>query len=662
MIDLLPFPDSGTGSVSFWKSQLESAQSNIQSIASQRNWDQNLQAYLGEGNRKRFGKNTTLVRKDFSLTEGKKALLFFQTPEVSAVASSPQFADAAPLVAAVVNKYLSPAHTHAQAMVDEVLMDVLCPAGVGVCKIGYEAFADPNRPQIVPNPVMPALPAIDINTGEPITTPTVVREQYYTQRIPPKMFRFPSTFIGSDFDKAGWLGWKFQLPRAVAERTYTLTKEQLDGGQSADLSQDLLSSDVTRSAAQSETNEQVTFYEIWYRAAHVDPEVADPELIRQLVLLDGSDVALVHRDSPYQQIQDNQVVGGMKGFPIHVLTLRYVSDQAIPPSDCSVSREQVDELSQGRTQMIDQRDRAVPMTLIDLTRLPKETQDKILKGEVQEMIPVNGMDGASPPAVALQRGQWPRENFSFNDIVNRDIGEAWALGSNQLGIDTDTRRTATELSLMQAATDTRMDKERVRVLRWFGLLSEKLLSLIQQFATEQDYVQIVGPDGTMQMAPWTNEAIAGDYSIVLAPDSSQRVDAASEKKRAVDVFGLLGNDPLIDQVELRKWLVRKLGMDSKLVKTPQPKAPEKPQVSLSLKGDDLAPTMPQYINVASLLSMLGIGMAPPVPQAAPPPEMATNPGGVPPVTPINKRMDPSQQTGQLPGAGQANDAGMVAGR
>lgn len=665
MIEQLPLMPDGTGSLSFWKSQIESAKSNLESIAAQRNWNDNLQAYLGRGDRKKWGKNTTLVRKDYSLTEIKKALLFYQLPDVSATSKNPTWDAAAPLVGAVVNQYLSPDYTHAMAMVDEVLMDILCPAGVGVSKLGYEAFVDPNLREIpVPNPANPNMPAMNLD-GTPVMKPNVVRETYYWNRIPPKMFLFPPTFIGSDFDQAGWLGFKYTLARPVAERLFELTKEQLDGGSSVDLEKDLLASDVTRSAAQSEEREKVTLYEIWYRAAQVDPMVGDPELIRQLVILEGSEAApLVHRDSPYQVIEDGKMVAGMKGYPVHVFTIRYVSDQAIPPSDCSVSRDQVDELSRGRTQMIDQRDRAVPMTFIDFTRVPKETQDKILKGEVQELVPVvGGMDSSQPPAFALQRGQFPRENFTFNDIIGRDIAEAWALGANQQGVETDTRRTATELSLAQGGSDTRMDKERARFLACFATGCQKLLALVQMFADQGDFARVADPQGQMVLMQWNKDMIAGEYGITLAPDSSQRIDAAVEKKRAIDMFQTFGNDPLVDQVELRKQVFRKLGLDAnKLVKQPQPKPPDKPQVSVSLKGDDLAPSLPQYFNVASLLSVLGIGMAPPTPQAAPPPQMATNPGGVPPVSPIGKRFNEDQATGQLPGAGQAADTAMVAGR
>lgn len=657
----MPLPETGVGSSSYWTSQVESATSALASLASQRNWDSNVQSYLGQGDRKRWGKNTTLVRKDFSLVEGKKALLWFQTPDVSATGASPQYQQAAPLVASVVNKYLSPAETHAQSMVDEVLMDVLCPAGIGISKIGFEAFENPVEPEImVPNPAMPSMPALD-EMGQPIMQPNVVRQSYFWNRTPPKMFLYPPTFIGSDWDASPWLGFKYRLAKTVAMRKFNITEEEAKGSNSPDLSKDLVASDVSRSDAQSMESDTVELVEIWYRASDVDPDIGDPEIIRQLVLLKDRDLPLVHRDSPYQQIENGKLMQGMRGYPIHPLTLRYVSDQAIPPSDCSVSRDQVDELSRGRTQMIDQRDRSVPLTAYDTTRVPAESIQKYLKGETQELIGIPGFDNSNPPIVGVNKGQFPRENFTFNDIVNRDIAEAWALGSNQLGVDTDTRRTATELSLMQAATDTRMDKERVRVLRWFSKGCEKLLALIQMFADEQDYVQIVGPDGVMQMMAWDKTAIAGTFAITVAPDSSQRVDAMAKKKEAIDIFKMFGNDPLVNQVELRKTIFRTLGMDAnKLVLQPQPKPPEKPQTSLSLKGEDLNPMVPQYPNVATLMSVLGVGMAAPSPVAVPM-DPAINPGPVPEVSEIGKRADDSA-SGQLPGAGQAPDAGMVAGR
>lgn len=658
--NILPLPTEGPGSMTGWLGAITAAQANMQKIANQRKWDDNLKAYLGEGDRKKYGENTTLIRKDFALTEIKKALLFYQLPEVTATAQKPEFETAAPLVGAVVNDYLGPSRLNAMAMVDEVLMDLLCPAGIGITKIGYEAFVDPKVKEVpTPDPMNPVMPAVD-ELGMPIMQPNIVRESCFWQRIPPKMFLYPPTFIGSDFDKASWLGFKYTLNKTVAQRVLELSQEDTPAGSSLDITKDLLASDVSRDQAQ-DTN-VVALYEIWYRAAEFDPEVGDPEIFRQLVILEGRESApIIHRDSPYQEIADGKMIAGMRGNPIHVFTLRYVSDQAIPQSDSSASRDQVDELSRGRTQMIDQRDRNQSMVAYDTSRVPPESISKYLKGETQELIGIPGMDGAAPPFVPINKGAMPRENFEFNNIINRDIGETWSLGQNQLGMDTDSKRTATELSLMQSGTDTRMDKERSTFLRKFAGGCQKALALIQMFATEEDWARVADDNGQMVLKAWDATAVAGDYTITLAPDSSQRIDGAAMKKEAVDIYKMFGNDPLVNQVELRKATFRKLGMDpNRLVLQPQPKQPEKPQVSLALKGEDMNPVMPQYVNVATILSVLGIGMAPPTGGPMPPQPPETNPGTVPEVTPIDKRANDG--TGKLPGAGQANDVAQVGGR
>lgn len=658
--NVLPLPTEGPGSMGGWTSAITAAQANIRKIADTRKWDNNLKAYLGEGDRTKYGKNTTLVRKDFSLTEIKKALLFYQLPEIAATAQKPEFEPAAPLVGAVVNDYLCGYRLNAMAMVDEILMDLLCPAGIGVTKIGYEAFVDPKVREIPAMNPASGLPAVDDLTGKPIMQPNIVRESYFWQRIPPKMFLYPPTFIGSDFDKAPWLGFKYTLNKTVAQKVLELTADEVASG-TLDLTKDLLASDVGRDGI--DTQNTVALYEIWYRAAEFDPEVGDPEVFRQLVILEGREEApLIHRDSPYQIIKEGKLSGGMRGNPIHVFTLRYVSDQAIPQSDSSASRDQVDELSHGRTQMIDQRDRSVPLVAYDTSRVPKESIDKYLRGDTQELLGIPGFDGSNPPFIPIQKGAYPRENFEFNSIIGRDIGETWALGQNQLGLDTDTKRTATELSLMQTGTDTRMDKERATFLRKFAAGCQKVLALIQMFATEEDFARVSDDNGQMVLQAWDAVAVAGDYSITLAPDSSQRIDAAAGKKEAVDIFKMFGNDPLTNQVELRKATWRKLGYDpTKLVLQPQPKAPDMPQISASFKGEDLNPMMPQYVNVATLLAVLGVKMAPPNPTDIPPQPPEVNKGTVAEVTPINKRANEGE-TGKLPGAGQANDVGQVAGR
>jgi hypothetical protein len=111
--NLLPMPATGPGSLDSWRNAVTLAQANVQTIANERKWDENQQAYLGKGDRKRYGRNTTVIRKDYALAEIKKALLFYQLPDVAATAKKPEYEPAAPLVGAVVNDFLSPERTNA---------------------------------------------------------------------------------------------------------------------------------------------------------------------------------------------------------------------------------------------------------------------------------------------------------------------------------------------------------------------------------------------------------------------------------------------------------------------------------------------------------------------------------------------------------------------
>ncbi len=110
-------------------------------------------------------------------------------------------------------------------------MDVLCPSGIGISKIGYECAVDPQQREVpVMNPAMPGMPAIDPQTNAPVMQPNIVRESYFWQRVPPKMFLYPATFIGSDFDTASWLGFAYDLDKVVAERIFELAEHLLKFG------------------------------------------------------------------------------------------------------------------------------------------------------------------------------------------------------------------------------------------------------------------------------------------------------------------------------------------------------------------------------------------------------------------------------------------------
>lgn len=651
-------PDEGPGSFGFWQQQTTRAAAWWQDLAAARKWDQNLQSYLVKPLAQHPTRDTVVVPDDYALVEQKKALLFFQVPEVQLTPQQPGLEDSVQVFQAVLNRLLQPDQVNAAALMDEVLMDMLCPAGVGVSKIGYEATTDGERPVLDPQTGLPQVDPDDPSGLTPLMAPHIVRERYFWERVPVKRVLVPPEFHGSDWDKAPWLGFSFDMDRAVAQRMYGLADPT-----TAPVS------DEHRVAGDAPTVDrpaapQVCGYELWYRAARFHDDVANDDILYQLIWFEGEDQPSVHRPSPYQVIEDGRVTGGMIGFPIHAWTLRYVSDQAVPPSDCSITRGLNDERTAGRSEMIAQRKRVRPLNGYDPHRLTQDAVTKMETGDIQGFVSMPGATATDSPVWPIQQAQFPRESFTFDQVVERDLQKAWAIDSNQSGQVTGTKRTATELSLVQQATQTRMERERVQVARTFVAGVAKLAALIQLFADVTDYVELVGEDGARRLEAWDKTRIHGRFLFTAKPDSTQRLDAQFDRKQAVDEYSFLRKDPLVNEQYLLTRLARRLGMDTRqLLKPPQPPQPEKPNVSLALKSEDLSPLSPAYANVYALLQQAGMaqGLIPPAPGGLAAGPMAAPPAapGLPPahggmagtVRPLSQQQ--ADQTGMLPGAGQA---------
>lgn len=650
----LELPKDGIGSFGFWKQEAAAAKQFIEDVKSQRKWEDNLKAW--SASTKGYRRNDVVVPKDFTLVQQKGAMLFFQTAEVQLTAKKPEYANAVPVFQAVVNYHLGPSGVDALSLVDQLMPDILNVAGVGISKIGYEAIQDGTVD--VPRTGPDGQPIVNMFTGQPEVdqAPNIVSERYFWERISPGRFLCPPTHFGP-WDKAPWLGFWFEDDAERLEKIYGVEIHAKGG----DTTEGLLKGDFDlQQVGRSRT--KARGYEIWYRAADVDPEIKTPDLMRQLVWFDGQEEPAVHRDSPYQSVENGKVVSGMKGNPIHVLTLRDMPDHAFPPSDSSVTRPLVDELSQGRTQMMQARRRAMSLRAVDLGRLGVESVEKLLESEYAGLVPSQSWDANNPPISQIANAQFPRENFTFNDYIDRDISESWALGSPQLGSESQGAKTATEMSMMQQATNVRMDKERGRVLRWFTSGAEKLAALIQMFADNEDYVMVTDQAGAQQLAAWDKRTIAGQYVFSAKANSQLRLDAAGDVRQTVDLYNMMRQDSRIMPEALIDQVARKHNLDpAKLIAPPpEPPPPEPPKVGLSFKGEDLSPLVFQYPNVVAVLQALGGGQlqlqpAMTAPETVNPAEgMDPHGGAMPQQQPINKHT--ADRTGNLPGGWASQEA------
>lgn len=635
----IPLPDDGIGSASFWDGELEDATRKMQDTIGE--WKMNLSRYEGHKPPVRGFRPADAINVNvgFYSVENKKPQLFFTVPKVQAKALREDAKNVTPLVQAIVNRRLEGDDINAAELVGQVLDDCLITAGVGGSKVGYDEVSDtvqlptgrtvPVLDPITQQPMIDPVTgqeartlAIDEKTGQPETQPVkrVLWSRIYWQHIAPADLRFPVGFTGANFDAAPWLAWRFNVDANFAEQY------GLDPNAGQAIQDDLT---LLHELDRQKLMTCGTGYEIWYRAYLYDSAEKNPEKIRRLVIVGAQRrgkrrySAIIHEDSPYQVFDpDGRFVTGMRGFPIHPLVVRPLTERVYPKSDCSVLRDVGDEKSLGRTLMIQQRKRNLPVRGFNKNSVDVESIKKLESAEVQEMIAFTG--DPRDQLFQLPQSSFPPENFSFDRMIQEDIDRLSASGSNQQGLTSDAE-SATEASLIQRGSDNRVAKERERVLRWFVDGVTKVFALIQLFASDEDVAMVVGEDGLEQYRAWKRTEIQGRFAFSLKPDSSLRTNAADERNMYLRFFNLAANHPQADSTEMLRGLASAFGMDpAKVIKPPAPPPPppppEKPKLSIALKGEDLDPTMPQYANVITLLRLYDVekGMSAPQPGAQPP--------------------------------------------
>src|SRR5262252_10083045 len=304
-----------------WQSRIERARARRRVVEDE--WQKNIDNYAGKPLHDRPAKDWVNPNVDFADVEQKKAQLFFTTPEVHCTPKQPLGTPLAATILikqAVLNDKLGPNGVDAKRLIDKLTFDALCPSGWGASKIGYEVTTRP---------------VTDPMSGQQVDVP--VYEEYFWEHFSPKKLLVPDDFYDNDYDRAPWIGMEFSLPFLVAKRKYNLP-EDFTGKTTQD---DNVFEQMQPGSGATDTsgNEIVTGIEIWYKASLEDETVFHPEWLRVLVLIDGlEDQPARHTEGQYQTLdaRGRLTADSMIGYPIHVLTIRDLTDSAYIRSDCSM--------------------------------------------------------------------------------------------------------------------------------------------------------------------------------------------------------------------------------------------------------------------------------------------------------------------------------------
>lgn len=562
-------------------------------------WERNLKAYTPDPTDTKWGDEVN-PGIDFYQTEQKKAELFFETPSIVLMPNEgtpPAQAGAIAAWQGKINQKLGPKGLKTERLMDKVLFSILCPSGMGCSKLGVTRITRDVpmlHPADHPDPAMAGQPQLDPQ-GQPITAPVPVYQRIFWEHFSEKKILIPINFHDTEFDKAPWLGMKFTMPTRAGIREFNLPPDfQGRSTQPQDQVFNLPGVKTDHDGG----DDQITGVEVFYQAALYDDEVYHPEHLRQLVFVDGVDDPVVHRNSPYQTFDEAGLYqpddpANLIGNPIHIFTIRDLVDSAYVPSDSTITRPLVNEISRFRTQLIEQRDSSTSVRIADEKVITPEILAKVVRSPWGAILLVPDLDPNRAPMMELAKTTYPRENFTAQDVIERDLAKINTLGSNQLGVEQENVRSATETAYIQQNSNTRQSKERNRVLDGFTAGVSKLDALMKRFESPQGQPLISG------------------YTYEIKPDSGVHHDASSDRKFALDRYNMLAKDPNVNRTYLLRELAPKLHLDaSQLITQPPPPHPAPPKISFVVKGEDISPLAPQYTNMVEALKAAGMTITP----------------------------------------------------
>lgn len=336
----------------------------------------------------------------------------------------------------------------------------------------------------------------------------------------------------------------------------------------------------------------------------ISPDANDPLNEGKAVLFDGPDTLQLNN-----------------GFPIHLLTFNPDDQYVWGVPDSRILEPYQLDANETNTQIMKHRRTALIKILVQRGGMREEVAETLVDSTIS---PVVWTEGSPNQVVKLmQQGEIPIDLFQSLRNTQENIRETVGFSRNQAGEfrPGSSRTTATEVNVVQQASEIRVDERR-------DAIADMMMDVIEQMHTAmflhwspRDVVEIVGPGGAPVWIDVSTELLSkGRYNIKVDPDTSVPETRNIREQRAMLLYEKLKTNPLIDPLKLTQYLLHELHgvqFDDMMKALPEPDqgVPDKPISAAEfagLIGNSVSQfgTRPNAArNVSSLLKGVGNGNA-----------------------------------------------------
>jgi hypothetical protein len=319
-------------------------------------------------------------------------------------------------------------------------------------------------------------------------------------------------------------------------------------------------------------------------------EIQDKKNKRVMVVTEDVNQPLLDQDDLFQQLH------GFKYFPIC-----FNEDDevfwGIPDSQILEPRQL--ELNEIKTQTMKHRRLAIAKWFARRGVINEEEAAKMLSEDVGSVVDVDG--NPYDEVREAQASNIPQDLIQAGELTMNDVREELGFSRNQFGeYHPKTNTTATESRIVQEAVDIRIDERRDLIADQITEAFKLIHSLIFKLWDVEIVMDVVGPGGIPMWIRFSPAMLAnGAYRLDINPDTATPETREMREAKAIEVYQIFKENPLVDPVELTRYLLREMhGVEyDNLMRGMPPRAGATQQRALNIG---------QYTNILNRAGPLGL--------------------------------------------------------
>lgn len=462
-------------------------------------------------------------------------------PKIAVNATNPANAANAVIAEAVVNywwRYKDIRTEFRRAVKDSLT------CGHGWVKVGYRFVEEEQVNE------GEALDPIDGNEITPITV--VVEDSPFAERVSPMdVFVDPDATSMHDIK---WIAQRIRRPMADVKSDKRYSKAARDQIQTMAVGR--YSDDPSKKKIYDKTE---GYAEIW--------EYYDISTKTMSVFCDSADQFLIKPiQMPYSF-----------GQPFVMLRNYDVPDHFYPIGDLESIEPLQRELNETRTQMMNHRKKYSRKYLYKESAFDNLGRTALESDEDNVMVPVISDEALSSIVAAFPAVINPSDFYDQTQMIIGDIDRVSGVSEIQRGGTSEIRRTATESSLVQDASNARTADKLAMIEQAISECGRRMVALARQFMTGEQVARVIGKDGEPVWIQYDRDYLEGDFDFEVVAGSTQPHNESFRRQMAlqmVDAMAPFAGAGIIDMPKLAAYVLQQgFGVKNPDEFIAQPQAP-----------------------------------------------------------------------------------------